>query len=168
MKIKNLYIIKATRTIPTIDTTTRQQITTADTSSFRLPNYITPINYKLDIRAFYSAITGTNDEGTSDRFNGTVKISFSLTEPSNRIVLNANQKYLTIMDSIVITRPNGVNINVRDGQHKYRDYQLYEITIDDVLPVGTYDISLDFTGRLAGSELTGFYKSSYLENSVYK
>lgn len=72
------------------------------------------------------------------------------------------------MDSIVITRPGGVNINVRDGQHAYRDYQLYEITIDEVLPIGTYDISLDFAGRLAGSELTGFYKSSYLENSVYK
>lgn len=132
----------------------------------RLPDYIIPLNYKLDLKVFFQPI---GEDNSKNKFEGQLLIDFKLTRPSNRIVLHADNR-LRILDTLEIhIVQSGEIIRLEENQHFYSENQLYEIQLDRVLPDGEYKLKLDYTGDYGlPSNIIGFYKTQYKEDGVTK
>ncbi len=120
------------------------------------------------IKAFFNPIS-TGEADNNNRFEGTETIDIQLTRASNRIVFHCDNS-IQILDTIQITSvSNNQVINVKTNQHRYMENQLYEILLDQNLPIGNYKLKLDYEGNFGpNTNIIGFYKTSYQEDGVTK
>lgn len=167
----SINIAFGTRTLPTLSTGTPQDITSSSPNQqdFRLLQNFKPTNYTLDLDVFFETRTSTpNQESDMNYYSGIVDIKGELTEDSNIIIFNINENIIKI-NQIIITRPDDTTFEVNETERSYKEFELYEIKLSQTLVQGTYTIRILFTGNYGStSNIVGFYKTSYLEDGVYK
>ena len=125
-------------------------------TKIRLPTYITPLSYKLFL----------HPNLTTFRFTGNVKISFTVSKPTNFIIFHS--KNLTIHTSDIYHTKNDDGVTLVDtkeinivNQLEYVNHEQIYIEVDRDLQVDrTYLLRLNFEGILSDG-LMGFYRSSY-------
>ncbi|KAM8940284.1 glutamyl aminopeptidase isoform 2-T2 [Pelodytes ibericus] len=124
---------------------------------FRLPTYINPVHYDLEIQPFMD----------QDTYNGSVTIWINVNQPEIRHL------WLHIRETRLIGQPRlrkastNQEILVHDcfhyKVHEYIVFQSNEVLNQDE----TYLLTLQFAGQLNGS-LVGFYRTTYVDNGVTK
>ncbi|XP_023311613.1 aminopeptidase N-like [Anoplophora glabripennis] len=127
-------------------------------------------NYKLDqafkLTSYDLALTvpkeAFTDKGTE--YTGKVTIIFSFTEIKEYITLHAHS------DFIGITNVNFNNYDLED-----EDYSLDNVTnilkvkaVNGVSIDRSYQLIIEFTGRLSTEDMYGFYKSTYVDGEETK
>ncbi|MEE6461812.1 hypothetical protein FKM82_001413 [Ascaphus truei] len=134
-----------------------------DWSAFRLPDYINPVHYELEVQP----------QMEEDTYNGTVTIWLKLTRPETKHL------WLHIRQTKIIGEPRlskGADQQIPLKQcfhylpHEYvvvESQQVLEPNAGDTNEQDTYRLTLQFAGRLDGS-LVGFYRTTYQENGVTK
>lgn len=116
--------------------------------NLRLPESIQPIHYTLELDPDLS--------GATDNFTGSVDIEVEVTEPTP--YPRVHIKEMTIL-SARITKDDDTEVPIMD-EFFYAENEFYVLDVGGDLEVGTYTISLTFTGSLVG-HIVGFYKSTY-------
>ncbi|KAM5193552.1 glutamyl aminopeptidase [Mantella aurantiaca] len=133
-----------------------------DWKDFRLPSYIRPLHYNLEIQP----------EIEKDTYNGTVTIYLKLTRLSKYLWLHIRESKISgppkLRDS------NGQEMQlIQCFEYRPQEYVVMEFTqqltpnndndnLDD-----TYLLTLQFEGQLNGT-LVGFYRTTYQENGNIK
>lgn len=127
-------------------------------TNFRLPDFITPVHYDLEVKTLM-------DE---DRYTGTVTISISLSSATRYLWLHIRETKITKLPELVT--PSGQKVTIRQCfEYKQQEYVVVEaaeelaVTTDD----NVYLLTLEFAGWLNGS-LVGFYRTTYTENGQVK
>jgi hypothetical protein len=139
-----------------------------DPNGIRLPKYVIPINYNLNIKAFFEPVQlGVSSD--NDKFEGTVIVDFILTKSTNSIKLHCDSN-IKILDSIQIrSLSSNQIINVPIDQTEYQNNQLFEIFLKQQINNGNYSLKLDYTSNYgSSSNIVGFYKTSYIEDGITK
>ncbi|XP_069834611.1 glutamyl aminopeptidase [Dendropsophus ebraccatus] len=125
-------------------------------SEFRLPTYIYPLHYDLEIQP----------EMEKDTYNGTVTIHLKLTISGTRHL------WLHIRETKIIGKPRLADQNNQEIPIKHcfeftrHEYVVFEASEDLKANVAdeslddTYRLTLQFAGQLNGS-LVGFYRTTY-------
>ncbi|XP_044124455.1 glutamyl aminopeptidase [Bufo gargarizans] len=133
-----------------------------DWSKFRLPSYINPLHYDLELQP----------EMDKDTYNGTVTIWLKLALPSTHL-------WLHIRETKIVGQPRLRDQNNQEIPIKHCfEFKLHEYVVveadQSLQPNGnnellndTYRLTLQFAGLLNGS-LVGFYRTTYQENGVTK
>lgn len=129
-----------------------------DWTSFRLPDFIVPVHYDLEVRPVME----------EDTYTGTVAISINLTRPSRHLWLHLRDTRLTQVP--VLRAPSGQQVQLsRCFEYKKQEYVVVEAR--EELPEsgnqGFYVLTMQFAGWLNGS-LVGFYRTTYVENGQTK
>ncbi|XP_056420529.1 glutamyl aminopeptidase [Hyla sarda] len=134
-----------------------------DWKEFRLPSYIYPLHYELEIQP----------EMDKDTYNGTVTIHLKLTRSGIRHL------WLHIRETKIIGKPRLVDKNNQEipinhcFEYKRHEYVVFEANQElqtnaaDNSESDTYRLTLQFAGQLNGT-LVGFYRTTYQENGVTK
>ncbi|CAN2388886.1 angiotensin maturation [Pristimantis euphronides] len=136
--------------------------TNGDWSQFRLPSYIYPLHYDLDIQP----------EMDKDTYTGTVTIWLKLTRA------NTKHLWLHIRETKIIEKPSlrsqNNEIPIKHCfEFRHHEYVVFEANqdlqpnADDDNLDDTYRLTLQFSGQLNGS-LVGFYRTTYQESGVEK
>ena len=88
-------------------------------------------------------------------------------QDSSKITLHAHQ--LIIVEESVLIVESGTEEEIYPIGHEYDlDRQFYVIHLDKPLKNGTiYEVSINFTSIL-NDDLSGFYRSSYMDNGELK
>ncbi|XP_069486830.1 glutamyl aminopeptidase [Ambystoma mexicanum] len=129
---------------------------------FRLPDYIEPKHYTLEMRPLMAEQT----------YTGMVRIWLRLTKATGHVWLHLRETRLTEIPTLSQEQAGGVERPIRVtecfqySKHEYVVVQAAEelaVTGDKHL----YVLTLHFAGRLNGS-LVGFYMTSYEEDGVTK
>nr|XP_006119337.1 glutamyl aminopeptidase-like [Pelodiscus sinensis] len=125
---------------------------------FRLPTYINPVHYQLEIKP----------EMEADIYTGTVNISIKLNESTQHLWLHLRETKIT--ETPVLRKSSGQQIALRDC-FKYEQHEYVVMEAEEKLsPTAEnvdYVLTLKFQGWLNGS-LVGFYRTTYTENGVTK
>lgn len=120
---------------------------------FRLPRAIKPLHYDL----FLAPDLNTH------QFNGRVRISISVEEPTPLIALHANKLNITGTVGLAHVMPDGTRTNVSIlNTFPYEKYEYFVIEPEKELAVGNYEIKMEFDGRL-DKNIVGFYSSKYFD-----
>lgn len=126
--------------------------------NFRLPDFITPVHYDLQVKP----------EMDRDTYTGTVSIAINLTAPTRHLWLHLRETRVSAPP--LLARPSGAPVGVRRC-FQYRPREFVVLEAAEELPpggaAGLYRLSLDFAGRLNGS-LVGFYRTTYVEKGQVK
>lgn len=134
-----------------------------DWSQFRLPSYIYPLHYDVEIQP----------ELDKDTYNGTVTIWLKLTRTGTKHL------WLHIRENRIIAQPrlrdrNNQEISIKHCfEFRRQEYLVLEANqelhanANDESLDDTYRLTLQFAGQLNGS-LVGFYRTTYQENGVTK
>ncbi|KAM3940520.1 glutamyl aminopeptidase [Leptodactylus fuscus] len=134
-----------------------------DWSKFRLPSYISPLHYDLEIQP----------QMDKDTYNGTVTIWLKLTRSDSRhLWLHIRESKITGQPSLKDRNNQDIPINhcFEFTRHEYVVFETNQIltpNADDDSLNDTYRLTLQFSGQLNGS-LVGFYRTTYQENGVTK
>lgn len=127
-------------------------------NNFRLPNFINPIHYDLELKP----------QLEQDTYTGTVNISINLTQPSQHLWLHLRETRITQLPQL--RRSSGEQVQVRQC-FKYETHEYLVIEAAQQLSATTdntyYILTLEFAGWLNGS-LVGFYRTTYTENGQTK
>lgn len=120
---------------------------------YRLPTNVRPILYQLEMEPDFDTET----------FNGSVKITLSITASTNDIVLHS---YLLDIDteSVSLLNEDGEVVNsISETSYSNDDRQFYTISFEETLLEGqTFVLVIDsFKGSLANSR-AGFYLAKYI------
>ncbi|KAJ7407487.1 Glutamyl aminopeptidase [Willisornis vidua] len=131
---------------------------TGDWRHFRLPTYVKPIHYDLEIKP----------EMEADTYSGTVNISIALEKPTSYLWLHLRETKITEMPTL--QKSSGQQITVNDCfEYNPQEYIVMKAAAE--LPVtgenDPYMLTLKFQGWLNGS-LVGFYRTTYTENGQIK
>ncbi|XP_075056741.1 glutamyl aminopeptidase [Mixophyes fleayi] len=130
---------------------------------FRLPDYINPLHYDLEIKP----------ELEEDTYSGNVTIWLKLTRAETKhLWLHIRETKITGQPRLV--DKNGVDIPIKQC-FEYRTHEYVVVESTQVLPINandneltdTYRLTLQFAGKLSGS-LVGFYRTTYQENGITK
>ncbi|XP_054846689.1 glutamyl aminopeptidase [Eublepharis macularius] len=125
-----------------------------DWRNFRLPLYVKPIHYDLELMP----------EMEADRYTGNVIIFIQLEDSSKHLWLHLRETKLTEMP--LLKKSSGESLTLkRCFQYKPQEYIVIEAA--EELPPATYLLVMKFQGHLNGS-LVGFYRTTYMENGVTK
>uniref|UniRef100_A0A8C3SSD0 Aminopeptidase n=1 Tax=Chelydra serpentina TaxID=8475 RepID=A0A8C3SSD0_CHESE len=129
-----------------------------DWTNFRLPTYINPEHYELEIKP----------EMDADIYTGTVNISIKLDKPTKYLWLHLRATKITEMPTL--RKASGQQIALTEcfeyEQHEYLVMVANEM-LSDTTANDTYLLTLKFQGWLNGS-LVGFYRTTYTENGETK
>lgn len=131
---------------------------TGDWTNFRLPDFITPVHYDLEVKPLM-------DE---DRYTGTVTISISLSTPTRFLWLHIRETKITKLPELVT--PSGKKAPIqRCFEYKQQEYVVVEAEEELAATSGdsVYLLTMEFAGWLNGS-LVGFYRTTYTENGQVK
>lgn len=126
--------------------------------SFRLPDFIDPVHYDLELKTFM-------DE---DRYTGTVTISVNLKKPMRHLWLHIRETRITKLPEL--RRPSGEKVPIRRCfEYKKQEYVVVqaEEELEATSGDSVYLLTLEFAGWLNGS-LVGFYRTTYTENGQVK
>uniref|UniRef100_A0A8C5SLW3 glutamyl aminopeptidase n=1 Tax=Laticauda laticaudata TaxID=8630 RepID=A0A8C5SLW3_LATLA len=124
-------------------------------TNFRLPNYVHPVHYDLDLTT----------EMEDEVYTGMVKISISLEEQTTRhLWLHLRETKITEIPELRTSSGQVIAIKRCFG---YEPHEYVVIEAEEDLHPGNYFLSMKFKGYLNGS-LVGFYSTSYKENGKIK
>lgn len=127
-------------------------------TDFRLPDFITPVHYDLEVKSLM-------DE---DRYTGTVTISISLSMATRYLWLHIRETKITKLPELVT--PSGQKVSIRRCfEYKQQEYVVVQAEEELAATTGdnVYLLTLEFAGWLNGS-LVGFYRTTYTENGQVK
>uniref|UniRef100_A0A8C3M2A8 Aminopeptidase n=1 Tax=Geospiza parvula TaxID=87175 RepID=A0A8C3M2A8_GEOPR len=131
---------------------------TGDWRDFRLPTYVKPVHYDLEIKP----------EMEQDIYSGTVSISIALEKPTSSLWLHLRDTKVTEIPTL--RKSSGQQIAVNDC-FEYKPQEYIVMKAEAELPVtdesDPYVLTLKFQGWLNGS-LVGFYRTTYTENGQTK
>uniref|UniRef100_A0A8C5LXC1 Aminopeptidase n=1 Tax=Leptobrachium leishanense TaxID=445787 RepID=A0A8C5LXC1_9ANUR len=165
-----------TPTTPTAPTTPTSTSTTTSTTSqpqsescpvrddssgewkeFRLPTYINPEHYDLEVQPFMD----------TDIFTGTVTIWIKVSRAGTKhLWLHIRENKITGQPKLRKASDNQ-EIHVHDCfQYPLHEYVVFE-SHEVLLETETYLLTLQFEGQLNGS-LVGFYRTTYVEGNTVK
>ncbi|XP_064273284.1 glutamyl aminopeptidase [Passer domesticus] len=131
---------------------------TGEWRDFRLPTYVKPVHYDLEIKP----------EMEQDTYTGTVSISIALEKPTSSLWLHLRDTKVTEIPTL--RKSSGQQIAVNDCfEYKPQEYIVMKAAAE--LPVtdesDPYVLTMKFQGWLNGS-LVGFYRTTYTENGQIK
>ncbi|NXN79471.1 AMPE aminopeptidase, partial [Bombycilla garrulus] len=131
---------------------------TGDWTEFRLPTYVKPVHYDLEIKP----------EMENDTYSGTVNISIVLEKATSSLWLHLRDTKVTEIPTL--RKSSGQQIALNDCfQYEPQEYIVMKAAAE--LPVtdesDPYVLTLKFQGWLNGS-LVGFYRTTYTENGQIK
>ncbi|KAM6269537.1 glutamyl aminopeptidase [Porphyrio hochstetteri] len=131
---------------------------TGDWRDFRLPTYVKPVHYDLEIKP----------EMEKDIYTGTVSISIALEKSTNYLWLHLRETKITEMPTL--RKSSGQQIALNDC-FDYEPQEYIVMKAETELSVSDendpYILTLKFQGWLNGS-LVGFYRTTYTENGQIK
>ncbi|NWU99846.1 AMPE aminopeptidase, partial [Upupa epops] len=131
---------------------------TGEWKDFRLPTYVKPLHYDLEVKP----------EMEKDVYTGTVSISIALDRSTNHLWLHLRETKITEMPTL--RKSSGQQIGLNDCfEYKTQEYIVMkaeaELSVTD--EKDPYILTLKFQGWLNGS-LVGFYRTTYNENGQIK
>lgn len=129
-----------------------------DWKNFRLPDFINPIHYDLEVKALME----------EDRYTGIVTISVNLSRSTSDLWLHIREIKITKLPEI--RRPSGEQVAVqRCFEYKNQEYVVIQAGEELVATGGgsVYQLTMEFEGWLNGS-LVGFYRTTYTEDGQTK
>lgn len=131
---------------------------TGDWRDFRLPTYVKPVHYDLEIKP----------EMEEDTYSGTVSIFIALERPTSALWLHLRDTKVT--ETPTLQKSSGQQIALSDCfEYEPQEYIVMKAATE--LPVADesdpYVLTLKFQGWLNGS-LVGFYRTTYTENGQIK
>ncbi|KFW60823.1 Glutamyl aminopeptidase, partial [Pygoscelis adeliae] len=131
---------------------------TGDWRHFRLPTYVKPVHYDLEMKP----------EMETDIYTGTVSISIALEKPTSYLWLHLRETKITEMPTLRKSSGQQIALNDCFG-YKPQEYIVMkaeaELSVTD--ESDPYILTLKFQGWLNGS-LVGFYRTTYTENGQIK
>ncbi|OPJ75729.1 glutamyl aminopeptidase isoform A [Patagioenas fasciata monilis] len=131
---------------------------TGEWSDFRLPTYIKPVHYDLEVKP----------EMETDIYTGTVNISITLEKSTSYLWLHLRETEITEMPTL--RKSSGQQIALIDC-FGYTPQEYIVMEAETELSVtdesDPYILTLKFQGWL-NSSLVGFYRTTYTENGVIK
>ncbi|NWH17545.1 AMPE aminopeptidase, partial [Grus americana] len=131
---------------------------TGDWKHFRLPTYVKPIHYDLEVKP----------EMETDIYTGTVSISIALEKSTSYLWLHLRETKITEMPTL--RKSSGQQITLSDC-FGYTPQEYIVMKAEADLSVSNesdpYILTLKFQGWLNGS-LVGFYRTTYTENGQIK
>ncbi|XP_006869398.1 PREDICTED: glutamyl aminopeptidase [Chrysochloris asiatica] len=126
--------------------------------NFRLPDFINPVHYDLQVKPLLE----------EDTYTGRVTISINVSAPTRHLWLHLRETRITQLP--MLKKPNGEQVQVRRCfEYKKQEYVVVEAE-EELLPStgnSTYLLTLEFAGWLNGS-LVGFYRTTYVEKGAIK
>ncbi|NXL95452.1 AMPE aminopeptidase, partial [Alectura lathami] len=129
-----------------------------DWRHFRLPTYVKPFHYDLEVKP----------EMETDIYTGTVSISIALGQPTSHLWLHLRETKITEMPTL--RKSSGQQIALNDC-FEYEAQEYIVMKAEAELPVTNesdpYILTLKFQGWLNGS-LVGFYRTTYTEDGETK
>ncbi|XP_072112058.1 glutamyl aminopeptidase [Mobula birostris] len=131
-------------------------------SNFRLPDYINPEHYQLELTPFME----------EDYYTGVVEIYIRTNQSSKYIWLHTKESRLTQQPTLGLKAGSGnpSPISLRRC-FQYKTHQYLVLEAEKELPATSADeqylLTLHFKNSLLGS-LVGFYKTTYMDNGVKK
>ncbi|XP_061849171.1 glutamyl aminopeptidase [Colius striatus] len=129
-----------------------------DWINFRLPTYVKPVHYDLEIKP----------EMETDIYTGTVSISIALESSTSHLWLHLRDIKITEMPTL--QKSSGQQIALNDCfEYKPQEYIVMkaEAELSATDESDPYILTLKFQGWLNGS-LVGFYRTTYTENGLTK
>ncbi|XP_008939809.1 PREDICTED: glutamyl aminopeptidase [Merops nubicus] len=131
---------------------------TGDWRNFKLPTYVKPVHYDLEMKP----------EMEADIYTGTVSISIVLEKSTSHLWLHLRETKITEMPTL--RKSSGEQITLSDC-FEYKPQEYVVMKAETELPVtddrDPYILSLKFQGWLNGS-LVGFYRTTYTEKGQIK
>ncbi|GAB0188988.1 glutamyl aminopeptidase [Grus japonensis] len=131
---------------------------TGDWKHFRLPTYVKPIHYDLEVKP----------EMETDIYTGTVSISIALEKSTSYLWLHLRETKITEMPTL--RKSSGQQITLSDC-FGYTPQEYIVMKAEADLSVSNesdpYILTLKFQGWL-NSSLVGFYRTTYTENGQIK
>lgn len=131
---------------------------TGDWRHFRLPTYIKPVHYDLEVKP----------EMERDIYTGTVNISITLEKSTSYLWLHLRETEITEMPTL--RKSSGQQIALNDC-FGYTPQEYIVMRAETELSAtdenDPYILTLKFQGWLNGS-LVGFYRTTYTENGAIK
>ncbi|XP_010225771.1 PREDICTED: glutamyl aminopeptidase [Tinamus guttatus] len=131
---------------------------TGEWTDFRLPTYIKPVHYDLEVKP----------EMELDIYTGTVNISIALEKSTSYLWLHLRETKITEMPTL--RKSSGEQIVLNDCfEYTSQEYIVMkaEAELSPASESEPYVLTLKFQGWLNGS-LVGFYRTTYTENGVTK
>uniref|UniRef100_A0A674IJQ5 Aminopeptidase n=1 Tax=Terrapene triunguis TaxID=2587831 RepID=A0A674IJQ5_9SAUR len=129
-----------------------------DWTDFRLPTYINPEHYELEVKPVMDA----------DIYTGTVNISIKLGKPTKYLWLHLRETKITELP--MLWKSSGQQIALIEC-FEYEQHEYVVMEAKEMLSATTandnYILTLKFQGWLNGS-LVGFYRTTYTEKGVTK
>ncbi|KAK2495914.1 hypothetical protein MC885_001742 [Smutsia gigantea] len=126
--------------------------------NFRLPDFINPVHYDLEVKPLLE----------DDTYTGIVTISVAVSARTRYMWLHLRETRITQLP--VLKRPSGEPVQVRRCfEYKKQEYVVVEVE-EDLAPSsgdGLYLLTMEFAGWLNGS-LVGFYRTTYMEKGQIK
>lgn len=122
--------------------------------NFRLPDFINPVHYDLEVKALME----------EDRYTGIVTISVNLSKPTRDLWLHIRETKITKLPEL--RRPSGEQVPIRRCfEYNKQEYVVIQAAEDLAATSGdsVYRLTMEFKGWLNGS-LVGFYKTTYMED----
>ncbi|CAH6789074.1 Enpep [Phodopus roborovskii] len=126
--------------------------------NFRLPDYINPVHYDLEVKPLME----------EDRYTGRVSISISISKPTSNLWLHIRETRVTKQPEL--RKPSGEKVPIlRCFEYKKQEYVVIQAEEELAASSGdsVYVLTLEFAGWLNGS-LVGFYRTTYTENGQVK
>ncbi|XP_028616244.1 glutamyl aminopeptidase [Grammomys surdaster] len=125
---------------------------------FRLPDFIKPVHYDLEVKALME----------EDRYTGTVTISVNLSKPTHDLWLHIRETKITKLPEL--RRPSGERVPIRRC-FEYKEQEYVVIQAEEELAAtsgdSVYQLTMEFEGWL-NTSLVGFYRTTYTENGQIK
>lgn len=125
---------------------------------FRLPDFIKPVHYNLEVKPLME----------EDTYTGSVDISINVSSSTRYLWLHLRETRITKLP--VLRRPSGEQVQVRQCfEYKKQEYVVVEAEeeLEPNTGEGPYHLILEFAGWLNGS-LVGFYRMTYVEKGQTK
>ncbi|XP_050307887.1 membrane alanyl aminopeptidase-like [Anthonomus grandis grandis] len=133
----------------------------SSSDGYRLPTVYSPSFYSINITLPSDIFTQEN----ATSYTGTVDITFKALENVSEIVLHASAKYIGLTE-ITLIHQNDSALNIVANNSINATTDILTITLNDTLDNNTtYVLSLEFNGTLSTTDMYGFYKSSYLDDT---
>ncbi|NXY70497.1 AMPE aminopeptidase, partial [Glareola pratincola] len=152
--------VQTTNTPPSVDLSPcpPKNDETGEWRHFRLPTYVKPVHYDLEIQP----------EMEKDTYTGSVNISIALEKSTSYLWLHLRETKITEMPTL--QKSSGQQIALTDCfEYKPQEYIVMkaEAELSITNESDPYILTLKFEGRLNGS-LVGFYRTTYTEDEKIK
>lgn len=137
---------------------------------YRLPKNLKPNLYDLKIKPYIGSNREAWPAEKDFTFDGSVEIFFTCIEPTRRIVFHAD--HIQIVS--IFLRSFSSDHQPFDDLHEPLSHEIDEVRTFAIVQMNhecvehfNYSLSINYTGSI-NEELEGFYRSSYLDENMFK